>query len=190
MSLSCPSKCVCLCLCVAYGWQRRYWSIAAGTKQVNWPRWLDSCAKIMFHFVIAHSEHPGAATNKQTHKVGKGLGTAGWQDKTLIYFQKWHNILHMDLKFWQWPQYNFLGVDDLIIDKLIMIFLYFHGGHHHVGLSESTKNKTLHIFLTWGRWKFNPLSRILTIVLSEKRFMTSLQFHFGKYSQQNDLSYF
>ena len=69
----------------------------------------------MFHFVIAHSEHPGAATNKQTHKVGKCLGTAGWQDKTLIYLQKWQNILHIDLKFWQSPKYNFLGVDDLTL---------------------------------------------------------------------------
>ena len=61
-----------MCLCVAYGWHRRYWSIAGGTKQVNWSTWRDSCAQIMFHFVIACRLE---WTPSKTNNIGKQTGT-------------------------------------------------------------------------------------------------------------------
>ena len=58
------------------------------TKQVNWPTWRDSCAQIMFHFVIAHRGlewTPGwTETTNKPSEVEVYLGRTGTGTHRLI----------------------------------------------------------------------------------------------------------
>ena len=79
----------------------------------------------MFHFVIAHSEHPGAATNKQINTQGRQRAWNRWMTRYNIdifakvteYFAYGPQILAITTK-------QFLRCRRPYIDQLVMIFLY------------------------------------------------------------------